>query len=101
MTIDRQTSVILVREQGKVWAMSLACPHEHAAVKWVDKEQKFRCTKHDSQYEATGKYLSGRSTRNLDRFPVRKDGDRILVTVDTVFRADQNAAGWAAAEIVL
>ena len=76
-----------------------ACPHEHAAVKWVAKDGRFQCSKHDSRYTPEGTYTSGRATRNLDRFPIRREGDTIVVTVDRVFRSDQDSAGWTAASV--
>jgi nitrite reductase/ring-hydroxylating ferredoxin subunit len=99
VNIDRQTSMILVRAQGKVFAFALSCPHERAAVKWVDKAGRFQCTKHDSKYTPDGTYVSGRATRNLDRFPIRKDNTNVLVDLDRVFRSDLDAAGWNAAVI--
>ncbi len=101
VNIDRATSMILVRAQSKVFAFALSCPHEHAAVKWVPKDGRFACTKHDSKYLPDGKYISGRSTRSLDRFPIRKDGANVVVKLDVVFRSDVDAAGWAAAEVAV
>ena len=43
----------------------------------------------------------GRATRNLDRFPIQKDGASVLVDVTRVFRSDQEAAGWAAAFVAV
>lgn len=101
VTIDSRAQVILVRYAGHVYAMALACPHEHAAVKWVSRDGRFQCSKHDSRYTPEGTYTSGRATRNLDRFPIRRDGDAIVVTVDRVFRSDQDSAGWNAAAVSL
>ena len=101
VNIDRATNAILVRAQGKVWAFSLTCPHERAAVKWIDKEGRFACTKHDSKYLPDGKYISGRATRHMDRFPIRKDGTNVVVNLDAVFRSDLDAAGWGAAEVAV
>ena len=101
VNIDRVSNAILVRAQGKVWAFSLTCPHERAAVKWIDKEGRFACTKHDSKYLPDGKYISGRSTRNMDRFPIRKDGTNVVVNLDAVFRSDLDAGGWGAAEVAV
>lgn len=101
VNIDRSISVILVRSQGKVFAFSLTCPHERAAVKWIEKEGKFMCTKHDSKYLPMGKYVSGRATRNMDRFPIRKDGSNVVINLDAVFHSDVDAAGWAAAEVAV
>ena len=101
VNVDRETSMILVRAQGRVFAFALSCPHEHAAVKWVGKEGRFACTKHDSKYLPDGKYISGRATRHMDRFPIRKDGGNVVINLDAVFRSDLDAAGWAAAEIAV
>jgi Rieske Fe-S protein len=99
VTIDRGAQVILVRVNGKVAAMSLACPHENAVVKWLPKDGRFQCSKHDSQYTPNGTYTSGHATRNLDRFPIRRDGGKVVVSVDRVFRSDQNLKEWTDASI--
>jgi Rieske Fe-S protein len=99
--IDRDRQVILVRFQNRVFAFSLACPHEHAAVKWVEKDHRFQCTKHDSRYQPDGVHTSGRATRNLDRFPIRLDAPTVVVSLDKVFRSDQDPAEWAAASVAI
>jgi Rieske Fe-S protein len=99
VNIDRQKQVIVVRFANHLYAMALACPHESAAVKWVAKEHRFQCTKHDSEYSPDGIYRTGRATRNLDRFPVRRDGNDLVVTTDRVYHSDQNAAAWGAASV--
>lgn len=101
VNIDRGSSLILVRYANHVYAFSLACPHEQAAVKWVAKERRFYCTKHDSQYTPDGTYKTGHATRNLDRFPIRKEGDAIVVALDRVFHSDANKAAWDAASVDL
>jgi Rieske Fe-S protein len=97
VSIDRRAQVIVVRSANKMYAMALACPHENAAVKWLPRDGRFQCTKHDSQYTPEGTYTTGHATRNLDRFPIRRDGTSIVVAVDRVFRSDQALAGWNAA----
>ena len=99
VNIDRSAQIIIVRYQGHAYAFALACPHEQAAVKWVAKDGRFQCTKHDSRYTPAGVYTEGRATRNLDRFPLRCDGTSLVVTTDHVFRSDQNAAEWNAAAV--
>lgn len=101
VNIDRTAQVILVRFEGKAYAMALACPHENAAVKWIAKDHRFQCTRHDSQYTPQGTYTSGRATRNMDRFPIRRSGDALVVTVDRVHHSDADPAGWAAAHVDL
>ncbi len=97
VSVDRDAQVILVRVQNEVVAMSLACPHQQAAVKWVASDNRFQCTKHDSKYQPDGTYTSGRATRNLDRFPIRKEGGSIVVDVTRVYQSDKDPAGWRAA----
>ena len=90
VTIDQSSPVMLVRYQGNVCALALACPHQRAAVRWVPKEQRFQCSKHDSKYQPNGTYTSGRATRNLDRFPIQREGQSVLVDVTRVYKSDQD-----------
>jgi nitrite reductase/ring-hydroxylating ferredoxin subunit len=101
VNVDREVAMILVRAQGKIFAFALSCPHEHASVKWIDKEGRFACTKHDSKYLPDGKYISGRATRHMDRFPIRKDGGNVVINLEAVFHSDLDAAGWSAAEVAV
>lgn len=99
VTIDKAAQVIIVRANGHVYAFALSCPHQNAAVKWVPQHNQFECTKHDSHYQADGTHTSGRATRNLDRLPVRRDGNNLHVDTAHVFESDKDAAGWAAAQV--
>ena len=101
VVIDQPAGVMLARYQGKVMALAMACPHQQAAVRWRPKEQRFQCSKHDSMYQPNGTYTSGRATRNLDRFPIRREGDAVIVNVTQVFKSDQDAAGWNNAAVPL
>ena len=99
VSIDRAVALILVRLQGHAYALRLNCPHQNAAVKWVERDGAFQCTKHNSRYRQDGTYVAGKSTRSLDRFAIRRDGANLIVDLDRVFRADQDAAGWAGANV--
>jgi Rieske Fe-S protein len=99
VNIDRQAQVILIRFQNIVYAFALACPHEHAAVKWLPKDKRFQCSKHDSQYQPNGTYTAGRATRNLDRFAVRKEDTSIVVDLHRWFESDKDPVGWASAVV--
>lgn len=101
VSIDRASQLILVRASGHVYVFALSCPHQNNAVKWVPKDNRFQCTKHDSQYQVDGVHTSGRATRNLDRYVIRRDGDSIVVDLHKWVRSDQNPAGWAAATIAI
>ena len=101
VNIDRSASLIITRYQGQVIVFALSCPHQNAAVKWLAKDQRFQCTKHDSKYTPEGVYTSGRATRNMDRLPIRRDGDSVLVDTSKMFQSDKDPAGWNAAEVAV
>jgi nitrite reductase/ring-hydroxylating ferredoxin subunit len=101
VTIDRKVQVIIVRYQSRLYAFNLACPHENNVLKWLPKDGRFQCTKHDSQYTPAGVYTSGRATRNMDRLGVRKEENTLVVELNKFYQSDKNAAGWAAAVVTL
>lgn len=97
VSIDRGAQVMIVRVQNEVVALSMVCPHQNAAVKWIEGDHRFQCTRHDSRYEPAGSYISGRATRNLDRFPIRKEEGSLLVDATRVYQSDKDPAGWRSA----
>lgn len=99
--IDKDNGTILTRWQGKVYVYSLACPHQNTALRWYDKDSRFECPKHHSRFQPDGEYVkdSGRATRGLDRFAVRKDGANIVANLDKMLKEDDNQADWTAAFI--
>jgi Rieske Fe-S protein len=101
--IDRENGAILMRWQGKVYVYSLACPHQNTAVRWSDKNTQFECPKHHSRYLPDGEYVkdSGRATRGLDRFAVRRDGDNIVANLDRLYQQNEDQAPWSAAFVTL
>ena len=101
VTVDKEAQVILVRANGHIYAFALSCPHQNAAVKWVEKNNRFECTKHDSKYQADGLHTSGRATRNMDRYPIRRDGTTIHVDTAKVFQSDKDGAGWNGASVAV
>ena len=96
-SIDKDNDVIVARVAGKVYAFALSCPHQNTALRWNADEKLFTCPKHKSHYHADGTFIDGRSTRDMDRLAVRKDGQTLVVDVDTLYQQDLNAAQWAAA----
>lgn len=97
--IDRDNEVIVVRYQGKVYVFNLSCPHQRTALRWEPDDSQFQCPKHHSRYTPDGVFISGRATRSMDRFGVRKDGGNIVADLDKFYRQDEHAAEWAAAFI--
>jgi cytochrome b6-f complex iron-sulfur subunit len=95
--IDRDQDVIISRAQGKVFAFNLACPHQNTALRWDSGKTRFQCPKHKSIYTPEGVFVEGRATRGLDRFAVRRDGNSIVVNLDSLFEQDKDADRWAKA----
>ncbi len=96
--IDHDNEVILVRWQDAVYAFNLSCPHQRTALRWDDADHRFQCPKHHSKYQPDGEFISGRATRNMDRFTLKRDASNaIVVDVDSMLRSDQDLAAWTAA----
>ena len=98
-TIDREESVIVVRWQRTAYVFSLACPHQNTALKWEPKDAQFQCPKHHSKYRPDGSFIEGRATRGMDRFAVRRDGDKVIVDLDKLYQQDKDSAEWKSAFI--
>jgi nitrite reductase/ring-hydroxylating ferredoxin subunit len=101
VNIDHVAQLIVARATGHVFVFALSCPHENNAVKWVAKDHRFQCTKHDSQYQADGVHTAGRATRNLDRYVIRRDGDAVVVDLHRWIQSDKDPAAWAAATLAV
>ena len=100
-TIDRDNGVIVVRFQNQAFSFNLSCPHENAAVRWKSALGRFECSRHDSVYSPAGVYTAGRATRNMDRFPVKKNGASLVVDVSRLLQSDQQKAAWDAAVVAV
>jgi Rieske Fe-S protein len=101
VNVDRTAQLIVARAQGHVYVFALSCPHQNNAVKWLPKDHRFQCTKHDSQYQPDGVHTSGRATRNMDRYVIRRDGDVVVVDLHRWIQSDKDPAAWAAATIAI
>jgi nitrite reductase/ring-hydroxylating ferredoxin subunit len=97
--IDRDNEVILVRYKSEVFAFNLGCPHQNVALRWNEDSMRFQCPKHHSQYQPGGEFITGRATRNMDRFAIRREGSNVVVDPDTLYRNDEDEAEWIAAVV--
>jgi Rieske Fe-S protein len=101
VTIDRAGQVILVRFRGSVFAFNLACPHENTALRWRERDGRFQCPRHGSQYRPDGTFIQGRATRGMDRFALRRSGDELVVDTGRLLRSDRQPQEWASAVLAL
>ncbi len=95
--IDKDNSVIVARASGKVYAFSLACPHQNTALRWDAADHQFMCPKHKSHYQADGTFIEGRATRDMDRLALRREGAELIVDIDKIYQQDDHPAEWHAA----
>jgi len=100
-TIDRDHEVVLVRYQDRVYAFALWCPHQRTALRWQDEEHRFQCPKHKSTFQPDGAFVSGRATRAMDRYPLRREGDTVVVDLSTVWQEDKDPERWGQAVVQL
>ena len=100
-TIDHDHDTILARYQSKVYLFDLACPHRQAALRWEPEDNQFQCPRHHSRYTPDGVYVSGRATRNMDRFALRREANTVIANVDQGIHADDHPSEWSSAFIQL
>lgn len=100
--IDKTNEVILVRWKGTAYAFALSCPHQNTALRWFDDpDSRFQCPKHKSRYQPDGTFISGKATRNMDRFALRKNGKNLVVNLAKLYRNDKQASEWAGAKVAV
>jgi len=100
-SIDKKNDIILCRRNGEVYAFALACPHQRAALKALPDSEGFQCPRHKSRFQTDGTLISGRAKRNMDRLPIARDGDEVVVDPDVAYASDKDAERWAAAVVKL
>lgn len=101
ISVDDGNDVILARWRGKVYAFSQRCPHKGAQLEWLPGEQRVFCPKHKARFDGEGSHVSGRGSRDLDRYDIIREAQTIVVDLGAVRRADQDAAAWRAAVVTL
>ena len=101
-TVDKAREVIVVRWKNQVFAFALSCPHQNTSLRWLGSaDMIFQCPKHKSKYQPDGTFISGKATRNMDRFAVKKSGKNLLVNKAKLFRNDKQSNEWAIARVTV
>lgn len=100
-TIDRDQEVILVRHQDRIYAFGLSCPHQRTPLRWQEEQQRFQCPKHKSTFQLDGAFLAGRATRGMDRYPLRRAGDTVVVDLSALLEEDKDRERWVDAVVQL
>ena len=101
VSVDERNEVILVRWQGRAYALSTKCTHRGARLEWRAQEGRVFCPKHKARFRADGVHDSGRSTRDLDRYDIRREGSSLVIRLDILRRADTDREAWVSAVAVI
>ncbi|MCT7951152.1 ubiquinol-cytochrome c reductase iron-sulfur subunit [Ancylothrix sp. C2] len=79
-TKDKPVMVIRNPQDSKtILAVNPTCSHKGCFVTWKIDEKHFECPCHDSDFTSDGKVLKGPATQPLSTYPVKIEGDLILV----------------------
>ncbi|MBX3173761.1 MAG: Rieske (2Fe-2S) protein [Gemmatimonadaceae bacterium] len=97
-TIDTANRVVIARYQGSVYAFDIECPHRGTDIEWQGENGRFFCPKHKSTFQPEGTLIGGKAERGLDRHPVRRDGDHIVVDTSVTIRSTDPEA-WGSAKL--
>jgi nitrite reductase/ring-hydroxylating ferredoxin subunit len=100
-TVDREHEVILVRYQDRVYAFGLSCPHQRTPLRYQEAQQRFQCPKHKSTFQMDGAFVSGRATRAMDRYPLRRQEDTVIVDLSALLQEDKDRDRWVNAVLQL
>ncbi len=71
---------------GELTALWQRCVHLGCRVPWCASSQGFECPCHGSKYNSVGEYQAGPAPRNLDRFEVELQGDRMIVKTANIIQ---------------
>jgi cytochrome b6-f complex iron-sulfur subunit len=83
----------IVRNEGKIYALSTTCTHLGCTPNWLEREQKFKCPCHGSGFYITGINFEGPAPRPLERWAV-KIGDDGQIVVDKSRKFQQERGEW-------
>jgi menaquinol-cytochrome c reductase iron-sulfur subunit len=87
--VERSTGWITITEVLSLYVLTYngldftvmpnICTHLGCRVRWVADHQRFFCPCHEGVFDKEGNVVSGPPPRPLDRYPVRTEGDQLLV----------------------
>jgi cytochrome b6-f complex iron-sulfur subunit len=73
-------------------ALFQRCVHLGCRVPWCASSQGFECPCHGSKYNFVGEYQAGPAPRNLDRFEVELQGNRLIVKTSRIIQTPRATA---------
>ena len=89
----KDQNVWVVRNEGKIYALSTTCTHLGCTPNWLESAQKFKCPCHGSGFYISGINFEGPAPRPLERWAVSVGDDGQLV-VDKSKKFQQERGEW-------
>jgi cytochrome b6-f complex iron-sulfur subunit len=90
----QEFGVWIVRDQGKIFALSTTCTHLGCTPNWLEAEQKFKCPCHGSGFQKDGTNFEGPAPRPLERYKVSISDDGQLL-VDKTRKFQKELGQWS------
>ncbi len=72
-------ATIVLRTPESIKAYSLVCTHLGCVIEWQEAQKEFYCPCHDGRFDQFGEVIAGPPPVPLEQFPVRLEGDRVIV----------------------
>jgi cytochrome b6-f complex iron-sulfur subunit len=87
----------IVRNDGRIYALSTTCTHLGCTPNWLEKEAKFKCPCHGSGFYISGINFEGPAPRPLERWGISV-GDDGQIVVDKSKKFQQERGEWSSPE---
>lgn len=82
--------VWIVKEEGRLFALSNICTHLGCIPNWLPGENKFKCPCHGSGYYTSGINFEGPAPRPLERYKISFNADgKMVVDKTKIFRHEK------------
>jgi len=90
----KDQNIWVVRNDGKIYALSTTCTHLGCTPNWLENAQKFKCPCHGSGFYISGINFEGPAPRPLERWAVGIGEDGQIV-VDKSKKFQQERGEWS------
>jgi len=89
----KDQNIWIVRNEGKIYALSTTCTHLGCTPNWLESAQKFKCPCHGSGFYISGINFEGPAPRPLERWALNV-GDDGQIVVDKSRKFQQERGEW-------
>jgi cytochrome b6-f complex iron-sulfur subunit len=93
----KEQNIWVVRNEGKIYALSTTCTHLGCTPNWQEAAQKFKCPCHGSGFYISGINFEGPAPRPLERWAISVGEDGQLV-VDKSKKFQAERGDWSNVE---